>query len=133
MNIELINYRRERAKETLKDAKVMLDNASLFSTVNRIYYSIFYEVTALLLIKGLSPSKHSGVRSMFNREFIKTGIVKEEYGDFYNKIFEFRQKGDYGDFVEFEKEKVKGWLEKAEECITALDKIIEYLMKKNKS
>ena len=133
MNIELINYRRERAKETLKDAKVMLDNASLFSTVNRIYYSIFYEVTALLLIKGLSPSKHSGVRSMFNREFIKTGIVKEEYGDFYNKIFEFRQKGDYGDFVEFEKEKVKDWLEKAEECITALDKIIEYLMKKNKS
>ena len=74
MNIELINYRRERAKETLKDAKVMLDNASLFSTVNRIYYSIFYEVTALLLIKGLSPSKHSGVRSMFNRESIKTGI-----------------------------------------------------------
>jgi len=133
VNIELINYRRERAKETLKDAKVMLDNASLFSTVNRIYYSIFYEVTALLLIKGLSPSKHSGVRSMFNREFIKTGIVKEEYGDFYNKIFEFRQKGDYGDFVEFEKEKVKDWLEKAEECITALDKIIEYLMKKNKS
>ena len=128
MDIELVNFRRERAKETLRDAKVMFDKVSLLSTVNRIYYSIFYEVIALLLTKDLSSSKHSGVRSIFNKEFVKTGFAREELGEFYNKMFEFRQKGDYGDFVEFEKEKVAGWLKRAEEFISAIDEIIEKII-----
>jgi uncharacterized protein (UPF0332 family) len=92
MDIGLVNFRIERAKDTLRDAKVMFEKASLFSTVNRIYYSIFYGVIALLLTKGLSSSKHSGVRSIFNREFVKKGLVGKEFGEFYNKMFEFRQK-----------------------------------------
>lgn len=95
----------------------------------RIYYSIFYEVIALLLTKDLSSSKHSGVRSLFNKEIVKTGLVGEEFGEFYNKMFEFRQKGDYGDFVEFEKEKVASWLKRAEEFISVIDEIIEKIMK----
>ncbi|MCL6500902.1 MAG: HEPN domain-containing protein [Candidatus Pacearchaeota archaeon] len=124
MNLELINYRRKRAKDTLEDAKIMFNKVSLFTTVNRIYYAIFYEVLALLLTKDLSSSKHSGVRALFNREFVKSKIVKEEYADFYNRMFDFRQKGDYGDFVEFEREKVKEWLSKAERFINEVDEII---------
>jgi len=132
MNLELINYRREKAKNTLKDAKVMFDKVSHFATVNRIYYAIFYEVIALLLTKDLSSSKHSGVRALFNREFIKTGIIREKLGDFYNNMFEFRQKGDYGDFVEFEKEKVHDWLKKAEYFINAIDEIITDIIEEQK-
>ncbi len=129
MTKEIINYRRKRAKETLEEAKILFDNTKLFATVNRIYYSIFYEVITLLLTKDLSSSKHSGVRSIFNREFVKTGIVKEKLGDFYNKMFEFRQKGDYGDFVKFEKDKVKSWLDSAKESINCIDEINEKIIK----
>jgi hypothetical protein len=58
---ELIDYRRNRAKETLRDAKILFDSGSLFSSVNRIYYAMFYQVTALLLTENLSSPKHSGV------------------------------------------------------------------------
>jgi uncharacterized protein (UPF0332 family) len=129
MNINLINYRREKAKETLADVKLMFGQVSLFTTVNRIYYSVFYIVLALLLTKNLYSSKHSGVRSIFNKEFIKTGIIKEEFGKFFNTIFEFRQKGDYGDFIEFEKDKVEVWLKEAESLVAAIDKIIEKQIK----
>jgi uncharacterized protein (UPF0332 family) len=129
MNIDLINYRREKAKETLADVKLMFGQVSLFTTVNRIYYSVFYIVLALLLTKNLYSSKHSGVRSIFNKEFIKTGIIKEEFGKFFNTIFEFRQKGDYGDFIEFEKDKVEVWLKEAESLVAAMDKIIEKQIK----
>lgn len=108
-NLALINYRRKKAADTLKDAKIMFNRVSLFTTVNRIYYAVFYEVSALLLTKDLSSSKHSGVRALFNREFVKPGIVKEEYADFYNRIFDSRQEADYGDFVEFEDKKVQKW------------------------
>jgi uncharacterized protein (UPF0332 family) len=63
------------------------------------------------------------------KEFIKTGIIKEEFGKFFNTIFEFRQKGDYGDFIEFEKDKVEIWLKEAEILVAAIDKVIEKLIK----
>lgn len=128
MKKDLIKYRRERAKETLEEAKIVFKNKKLFATVNRIYYSIFYEVSALLLTKNMSSSKHSGVRSLFNREFVKCGIVQERLGDFYNKMFGFRQRADYEDFVEFKEDQVKDWLEKAEDFINVVDQIIENLI-----
>jgi len=41
--------------------------------VNRLYYACFYAVSALLIQQGLSSSKHTGVRSLFNRHYVKTG------------------------------------------------------------
>lgn len=122
--MNVVDYRRNRAKETLEDAKRLFDAGSLFSAVNRIYYAMFYEVTALLLTKNLSASKHSGVRALFNKEFVKTGKVSIDMGRFFGQMFEFRQKSDYGDFVRFEEEKVKEWLEKAKEFVEELEKVI---------
>jgi len=50
---------KKKARDTLNDAKTMFNKVTLFTTVNRIYYAIFYEVLALLLTKDLSSSKHS--------------------------------------------------------------------------
>lgn len=72
--IELAKYRLGKSRKTLEDAKLYFESATLESTVNRIYYAVFYSVNALLVTKGLSSAKHSGVRSLFNREFVKKGI-----------------------------------------------------------
>jgi uncharacterized protein (UPF0332 family) len=133
MKREVIDYRRKRAKESLEEAKIMLDNKKLLAAVNRLYYSVFYQVVALLLTKDLSSSKHSGIRSLFNKEFVKTGIISETLGAFYNKIFEFRQRGDYEEFVEFEEEEVKIWFNQAKEFIEIVDQIIEKFIKEDKT
>jgi uncharacterized protein (UPF0332 family) len=120
----LIDHRRRKAAETLEDARILFEKKRLFSSVNRIYYALFYEITALLLKENLSSSKHSGMRILFNEHFIKKGIVDVEIGKFFSKMFDFRQKGDYADFVDFKEKEVKEWLEKANEYIKELDKII---------
>ena len=125
MQEDIIKYRRERAEETVEEAKIMLNNEKLFAAVNRIYYAVFYEVSALLLTKGFSSSKHSGIKSMFSKEFVRTGLISKEHGEFYNQIFKFRQRGDYQEFVSFEEDEVKDWLEKAKQFITAIEKVIE--------
>ena len=56
--IDLAKYRLEKAKNTLSYAKSYIDDTSLDSTVNRIYYAMFYAVNALLITKGLYSSKH---------------------------------------------------------------------------
>ncbi len=110
---DLIKYRREKAIDTLEDAELLFKNKRFFSAVNRIYYSMFYEVIALLQREDFSTSKHSGVMALFQKEFIKTGRVSIDMGKFYARMFEFRHKGDYGDFAKFEEDKVKEWIDKA--------------------
>ena len=122
---ELIAYRRAKAKETLQDGGILFNAKRLSSAVNRIYYALFHEVTALLLTKGLSSAKHDGVRAMFNEHFVKPGKITVESGRFYSRMFEFRQKSDYSDFVTFEEEKVREWIDKAERFIAELESVIE--------
>ena len=123
----IIEYWRKRARESLEDAKLLLENRRLHSAVNRIYYALFYQVSALLLSKGLSFAKHSGVLAAFNEEFVKTGRIDKELGKFYNRMFEHRKSGDYGELVEFEEEDVRRWLKTAEEFLDAVEKLMEEL------
>ena len=121
---ELVNYRRVKAVETLDDARVLIEHGRLESAVNRIYYAVFYIVSALLLTRDLSSSKHSGVKSMFIQNFVKTKSVSLEDGSFYSSIFEFRQKADYADYVNFDLETVRQWIKQAEDFIAHIDELI---------
>lgn len=118
---DLVKYRLEKARMVLADAKNYISGASLFSTVNRLYYAMFYAVNALLTAKGLSSSKHAGVRSLFHREFINKGLLYKELGRIYTTLFDFRQKGDYQDYVKFEKPQVEAWLAQVEIIISQVE------------
>lgn len=121
--IQLVEYRLKKAEDTLSDAKKYFQGATMESTVNRIYYALFYAVNALLIIKGLSSSKHAGVRALFNREFVNKGLIEKKLGKFYSDMFDNRQEGDYKDFVIFKKEDVKIWLNEAEQFIIKVQKL----------
>ncbi len=129
--VELAKYRLEKAKNTLMDAQRYFPNASFESTVNRIYYAMFYAVNALLITKGLSSAKHSGVRAFFNQEIVNKGLVEKELGKFYSYMFDQRQKGDYRDFVRFEKEDVGIWLKKAEKFIDKIEGLLPVIIEKD--
>ncbi|MDI6794658.1 MAG: HEPN domain-containing protein [bacterium] len=72
------------------------------SITNRTYYSMFYAVLALFLKTdvNLKTSKHIGVISLFDKEFIKTGRIDKYYSIILHKMFNIKQKGDYKEFVE---------------------------------
>jgi len=119
----VIIYRLERANESLRDAKNLFEGKSLNSSVNRIYYAMFYAVNALLLTKNLSSSRHSGVRVLFFKEFVNKREVEEKDGKFYSEIFEKRQLGDYKDMVRFERKDVEIWLNKAEVFVKRIEEL----------
>ena len=125
MNEDLIRYRQEKSRETLEDAHILFRAGRLFSALNRIYYSLFYGIMALLLTKDLSSARHTGVRALFNEHFVRTGKVSVEQGRFFSRMYDFRQKGDYADYVQFEEAKMKEWLAQAESFIDEVDQVIE--------
>ncbi|MCX5898307.1 MAG: HEPN domain-containing protein [Proteobacteria bacterium] len=126
--IDLIKYRLQKAHNTLEDARHYYGSATPASTVNRIYYALFYAVTALLMTKGLSSAKHSGVRSLFNREFVKQGAIDKDLGKFYSDMYDNRQESDYKDFVEFERAEVALWIDKAENFIHVIEGVVVRIM-----
>lgn len=60
---------------------------------------------------------------MFNREFVKQGIVDTELGRFFSDMQDSRQEGDYKDFVNFDRDEVSQWLSKADKFINSLEEI----------
>lgn len=121
----LILYRIERARESLEEAKILLEKGYTNTFVNRIYYACFYSVTALLLSRGLSSAKHSGIRSLFHQNFVKPGIVITELGQLYDKLFDNRQKGDYADLIHFEANMVEPWYEEAKKFVDTIEEVVK--------
>lgn len=123
--LTLIKYRLERAHESLEEAKILFEREFANTFVNRLYYSCFYAVSALLLTKGLFSAKHSGVRSMFHQNFVKTGLTNQELGQLYDKLFDNRQKGDYADLMRFDLNEVCNWYEDARKFVETIEGIIK--------
>ena len=123
----MINYWWEKANSSIDSAKRELAAGTNDFAVNRLYYSAFYGVSALLLENGMSFKKHSGVRSFFHKEFIKQGFVEPKWGKFYDRLFEDRQEGDYTAFVEFEKDYVEEQIELCEDFLKQIEKLLNAL------
>ena len=122
---DLVQYRLRRARETLQDAHILANAKRWNPCVNRLYYACFYVVSALLIWQGLSSSKHTGVRGLFNRHYVSTGKVPKELAQIYNDLFERRQESDYLDFVDFEESQVRPWIAHAERFVERLASLIE--------
>ena len=73
--IDLARYRLTDAKEKLASAKILLKEKHFKDSLSRSYYAMFSAVRALLALKELDSSKHSGVISLFNQYFVKTNLV----------------------------------------------------------
>lgn len=115
--IDLAKYRMQRAFETEEDAALLLGKKRYNSATNRFYYSIFYAIRALLATKGMDSSKHSGVLSLFHKEFVKPGLFSKALSKIPNVSFEKRTDGDYEDYHQFTIEEVQ---KLAEDCHTFL-------------
>ncbi len=106
---EFTRQRLARAQETFEDAKLLIEHGRLHSAVNRLYYAAFHAVSALLFTDGLSSTKHSGVRSLFDRHWIKSKCFPTEMSRFYRSLFNNRQQADYADRIGFSREDVEAW------------------------
>ena len=122
-NRDLIQYRIERAQETFEEALLMQRENHWNACANRPYYACYYTVTALLVGQGLVSSKHTGVKALFNKHFVKTGQVMKQNGKLYNRLFDARQEGDYVDFVLFDKDRVEPWVSEVKEFIENISRL----------
>jgi uncharacterized protein len=122
---DYINYRINNAKDTLEAAKLLADNQHWNSAINRLYYSCFYAISALLYKYDIYSKSHTGLKHQFTLHFIKTGLIDKELGRVYVELFDWRQKGDYGDFYDFDMGKTMALIAPVETLISEIENLIK--------
>ena len=121
---EYIRYRIEKAWKTFEDAKLLAKTGSWNSSMNRLYYACFYSVLALFAKHNLNTQTHSCVKTQLSLHFVKPGLLDKELGMIYGDLFYLRQRGDYGDFYDFEEKDIISIIPKVEEFLNTIDDLI---------
>jgi uncharacterized protein (UPF0332 family) len=122
--MQLVRHWMERASEALDEAQLMAESQHWNACVNRLHYACFYAVTALLLKRGFSASKHTAVRSLFNRHVVKANLVSREQADLYNDLFDNRRESDYVAFAQFDERQIYAWLPRTRELIGRIEELV---------
>lgn len=117
---DYISYKLQKAAQALKEARLLIDNKMPDTAVSRMYYASFYAVNALLVSYDFNPKTHSGVKSIFNKEFILTHKLQERFSDFYTFLMAKRFEADYDDFVFINEKTVEKLLTETTEFVQAV-------------
>ncbi|MBI1875185.1 MAG: HEPN domain-containing protein [Acidobacteria bacterium] len=97
MNSHLAQLRIDRAIEALREADLLIADQRWRGAINRLYYAAFHAAKALLAVRNLDTSKHSGTIALFQQHFVKTELVPTDLARGLSRAFDKRQLTDYAD------------------------------------
>ena len=120
----LVAYRLQQAIDTIELAKFLAESQKLVIAVNRIYYGMYYALTALALKNTFETSKHGQLIGWFNKEFIASKKLDPRYGRILRNAFQNRTKGDYDAFISFSDQEVESMLIEMIEFIEVIKKVL---------
>ena len=120
----LKQHRIRQSRKALEEVQFLLDNKKLSLAVNRIYYAIFYIISAAAIKNDFSTSKHKQLLGWFNKNFIKNKKIDSEYSKLIYSAYQNREKSDYDFLFELSLEEVESLFAKTKEFIDIVRKII---------
>lgn len=81
----------KKAEDSIKGARILFYDELYGFAASRAYYAMFYLVSAILLTKDMSFSKHQAVVASFGQHFVKTKIFEQKFHQYLVEAFEQRQ------------------------------------------
>jgi uncharacterized protein (UPF0332 family) len=111
---EIVVYWLDKAEQDLASAKENLSAGRLQNAVRDADFACFHSFSAVLIKAGKTFRKHSEVRAILHRDYVKGKKLAVEWGKHYDWLFDNRQKADYRPLVDFDVEQVRDILERTE-------------------
>lgn len=118
---DLVNYRIETAKMTLKSANILLGAEDYRGANNRAYYAIYHAISAVHALDGKAYKKHKDALSNFNKNYVNTDIFDRKYGRQISKAEVIRHASDYDDFYIASKSETMQLIDAAKELVTVIE------------
>lgn len=91
----VVRLQIEKAYNNFNQIPVLREAGYWDNVANRLYYSLFHAVSALLIHDGYSVGSHRGAVGAFGQHYVATGIFTVEEGRHYSRLQGLREKADY--------------------------------------
>ena len=91
----LIGLYLSKGEEVLSDAVLCMENQRWNSAANRLYYAAFHVLNALLISDNKPACSHKGMRLVFGKNYVLTGLATEEEAYLLSRMETMRNKADY--------------------------------------
>lgn len=85
-----------RARESLRAARLLIQEDLPNIAASRAYYAMFYIAEALLFQRGLTFSSHAAVIAAYGKEFARNNEIDPKFHRYLIASQDTRQVGDYG-------------------------------------
>lgn len=122
----LINLAVKKSYDALCAAELNFQEGFYTTCQNRLYYAIFYIVTALAYKDNFITSKHSQLMSWFNKKYIyNEKIFDEKLFKIYKETFSSRQKSDYDFMYEIKKDELLSSIKEVKEFVQEVKTYLE--------
>ncbi len=123
---DVARYKFEQAKDDLETAKILLEAGKYKAANNRVYYSCFHAIDAVLAKEPIAFKKHKDTLSYFNKNYVHTEIFPRNIGRNISRLEIIRHKSDYDTFYIASRDDAAEQIEVAEEVV---DLVKNYLLK----
>ena len=120
----LVTLELKKAHETFEEIGILTAANRWSGAANRLYYSVFHAISALLLHDGHSVNTHNGSHAFFHLHYIKAGILPVEYGRLYNQLQTMREESDYNCVYDVNPDELKDRIEPAQNLIKKIEELI---------
>lgn len=90
---ELKKTRLKQARESLDEAQALFaDNMDAGFVLTNLFYAFYYPMLAVMNEGQVPTTMQSITIGLFDRQFIKSGIFRQEYADAVNRVFILKPK-----------------------------------------
>lgn len=120
----MVTLELDRVEKTIEEFELLAENGMWSLAGNRLYYTLFHAVSALLINDNHEVGTHRGAVNRFSLYYVKTGIFTAAEGRMYSLLQKLREDGEYNCYIDIEKEDVEGFVEPTRQLIEKIKRYI---------
>ena len=125
----LVQMQLEKAHKNFGQIQLLSQAGFWDNVANRLYYSLFHAVSALLISEGHKVGSHRGAVGAFGQYYVTTGIFSIEDGKHYSRMQGLREKSDYNCAYDVTKTEIEPKIEPTRKLIEKIGERIMTTMK----
>ena len=92
---KLVELYLSKSDELMVDAQVCITQKRWNAAANRLYYALFNAIAALFVHDHFIVGTHNGVKILFGKEYVLTGLATSEEGKLLSQMESMRERADY--------------------------------------
>ncbi len=106
----IVKFELDKSDLNYRQALLGIDADYWDLVANRLYYSLFHAISALLIRNRIPVKSHKGAVMMFNYHFVRTEVFSKEEGQLVSFLQSKREEGDYNCMMKIEKSDIEPYL-----------------------